>query len=371
MASHYFLERAISVAIYAFISMIFCNQISSSKTNVRKVLFFLTIILSALAYFFQPTESMDLHRLWITADDYNKYPLLEMTTKIFSGWTSPLGLVYVCGISKINHHLLPSLTAFLFYTNITYIVSDYWKKNEISNSSVALVLFLFLSRGVYGEVISGIRSMLAFSFVARCIYDETYNNKSFLWNIPIYIIVSLFHSAAMGAIAVWFVLKILFGQKGIKRIIYIPVLVLAVGVFYYFWGDVVTRNLDMGLARLGAGDSYFYIWEFVFNSLYMFISLLIWRTARFSSLTSEGKRMKYIVTSFYVVSIICISSYSIYHRFISFTTMFSLPVLIEIMNNCEQNDRVVPKKNLLILAVIMMVLSGLKGNLNGIRFFTF
>lgn len=368
--SHYFAERAISVAIYALIAFVFCNHLTKKDANIGRTLFLLTLTLSTLAYFVQPAPTMDLYRLWITADEYNRYSIMEMITSIFSGWSSPLGLVYVCLISRFNHHLLPAITVYLFYSNIFYIIKDYWKKHEISKSSVAVVLLFFLSRGVYGELISGIRSMLAFSFVARCIYDEIYNKKSIIWNVPIYVIAALFHSSSMGAIAIWFVMKIIFDQKGWKKIISLFMCIAFAAVFYSKWGNIVTRNLNVGLERILGGDSYSYAWEFAFNTFYMIISLsLLWTTIRRFVLSEEGTRMRRLTTIFYCVAIICISSYSIYHRFISFVSMFSLPVMVESINTCEVEKRCISVRNLLVLSIIMMGLSCLKGNLNGIKFF--
>jgi len=313
---------------------------------------------------------MDLYRLWITADEYNKYEIPQMITKIFSGWTSPLGLVYVCVISRVDHSLLPAVTAFMFYSNISYIAWDYYRKHNVSRSSFALVLLFFLSRGVYGEVVSGIRSMLAFSFVARCIYDEVYNNKSIIWNIPLYIIMALFHSTSMVAVGIWFVLKVIFEQKGYRRLMYLAVLIAAVSVFYSRWGNIALRNLDVGLRRLSQGDSYSYVWEFAFNSIYMIISLvLIWKTTQGSQLSEDGTKLRIITTAIYGIAMLCITSYSIYHRFISFVTMLSIPVMIESINICDVQGRIVPKRNLFILSVLMMGMSCIKGNLNGIKFF--
>lgn len=368
--SHYFVERAISVAIYTLVAFAFCNHLVKKDANISRTFFLLTLVLSTLAYFVQPAPTMDLYRLWITADEYNRYSTLKMITEIFSGWSSPLGLVYVCLVSKFNYHLLPAITVYLFYSNIFYIIKDYWKKHEISRSSMALVLLFFLSRGVYGELISGIRSMLAFSFVARCMYDEIYNKKSVVWNIPIYTMAALFHSSSMGAIAIWFVLKIVFDQKGWKKIISLLMCVVFAAVFYSKWGIIVTRNLNVGLERLIEGDSYSYVWEFAFNTLYMLISLnLLWVTIRGLILSDEGIRMRRLTTIFYCVTIICISSYSIYHRFISFVSMFSLPVMVESINTCEVEEREISVRNLLVLSIIMMGLSCIKGNLNGIKFF--
>ena len=82
---------------------------------------------------------------------------------------------------------------------------------------------------------------------------------------------------------------------------------------------------------------------------------------------------------FYIMCLGFVNVYSIYHRYISFVSLISLPVLIEVIGlryenemstNQENNSRSVVYTNVLIIAMIMLFLSGIKGNLNGIRFFT-
>ena len=138
VTEHHFTERIIGVGIYATIVIMFYYLMRRENSNNKRLLRIYMLILAFLAYFFIPASVTDLYRLWITADSYNKMSIMTMAKDIFSGWSSPLGLFYVCLISRINKHLLPALTCLVFYTNIFYIINDYADKHNISKTKSLL-----------------------------------------------------------------------------------------------------------------------------------------------------------------------------------------------------------------------------------------
>lgn len=376
---HHFTERIIGVGIYAIIAVAFYLILCRDNIRIKRTLYMYAIILSSLAYFFIPATVTDLYRLWITAESYNRFPIMQMVQEIFNGWSSPLGLVYVCIVSKINPHLLPAITSMLFYYNVFYIIADYSEKHYISNRVVALVTFLYMSTGVYGEVISGIRSLLAFSFIARCCYNEIYNDKSILKNLPIYILAALFHQGAMVLVVLRFAAKILFDEKGMKRIAYLLLLGVVVLVFYNRYESLVQKVMRNAESYLTTGG-FSYIWEFVFNTIFAVITLLIfYYTSRNQTISTQSIKMRKFVMLIFAVCIVSINSYSIYHRFILFSSMIALPVFLEVVGERERrtneyslsrNNKFITGNNLLMMSFVILFLSCLKGNLNGIRFFT-
>ena len=373
MEEHFYLARFLSVCLYTFLSMVTCYRIYTGKRSVRFNLCVFTIILSILSWFFIPAGSMDLYRLWITADEYNRYgSISQIITSVFnSTWSGPLGLLYVIVLSRINKHLVPMITTLLFYGNIFYIISDYDKKHQVSRLSIASIVFFFLSRGVYGEVVSGIRSMLAFSFLARCIYDEVYNKKSVLWNLPLYLVLALFHQTSLIAIAIWLLVKAIIGTKGLKRISLVILIIFTFGGFSFYFGNLLDSVFNSLGSYLTTGG-YSYIWEFVFNTFYMIICLFVFSYSSKGLLISqECLFMRRITNLFFGVCVVFINVFAIYHRYISFASFISIPVLIEVIDEKSNSiHSIIPSRNMVILACIMMFLSGLKGNLNGIRFFT-
>ena len=97
---HHFTERIIGVGIYAIIAVAFYLILCRDNIRIKRTLYMYAIILSSLAYFFIPATVTDLYRLWITAESYNRFPIMQMVQEIFNGWSSPLGLVYVCIVRR-------------------------------------------------------------------------------------------------------------------------------------------------------------------------------------------------------------------------------------------------------------------------------
>ena len=370
MQEHFFLQRGLSVAIYAVIAMLFYQHMIKPGIRVKRTLMVYAVILAIMAFFFKPTEHMDLYRLWRMSDYYyGKMALAELFQVGFSTSSSPLGIIYVVFISKINQHLLPALTALLFYLNIFYVIGDYAEKHEADNTAVATVVFLFMSRGVFCEVISGIRCMLAFSFIAVCIYSETYNNKSLAKHLPIYLIAALLHGAALVTVALRLIFYILVDTWGARRFVYLLLIIIIVGLFSNLFSQSISRALVKAEGYLNE-ETYSYIWEYFLNGAYMIILLFM---MHFSShrdiISAESKHIRLFCTAVFGCCIVLVSVYSIFHRFISFGSFVALPLLIEVIDKDCKDEFSISRRNIMMLSLFMLYASGIKGNLNGIRFF--
>jgi hypothetical protein len=303
-----------------------------------------------------------------------------MLAAIFARWSQPLGFLYICTLCRINIHLVPTITAFIFYTNVFYIIADYSEQNDIDSKIVGIITFLFLSRGLYCEVISGIRCMLAFSIVARCIYTEVYKKRSVIVHIPLYIICAFIHSASMVAAGLYLVTKALFEIRGWKRITYVLVIGVVMALFTRYSSRVIDATYEKAFGYIETGG-YSYVWEFAFNGIYALLTIyLMYKNYKRDTISSEGSALRRTCMAFYIMCFVFVNVYSIYHRYISFVSLISLPVLMEtleqrykheIISNSNSNSRSIVYTNILIVSMIMLLLSGLKGNLNGIRFFTF
>ena len=119
MLEHYFAERAWSIILYAVISCCFFWILKNPKCKTTPVLWGYALILAILGFFFKPAESVDLYRLWMVADYYKGLPFLDMAQRVFMDWSgAPLSHIYLASLYTINMHLIPALTAWLFYVNI-------------------------------------------------------------------------------------------------------------------------------------------------------------------------------------------------------------------------------------------------------------
>lgn len=379
MQEHYFVERFLGVGIYAIWALGVLFSVRRKRTSYKSIFRFYTIVLAILSFFYIPAQMNDLYRLWETASMFTRLPFGDMVSAIFARWSQPLGFLYICTLSRVNIHLVPAVTAFIFYSNVFYIVADYAEQKEMNSKVVSVVTFLLLSRGLYCEVISGIRCMMAFSIVARCIYTEIYRKRNIFIHVPIYIICAFIHSTSMIAAGIYLVVKALFEVKGWRRIIYVLVIGAVMVLFSRYSTGIIDATYEKAFGYLETGG-YSYVWEFAFNGIYALLTIyLMYKGCSRYSISAEGITLRRTCMVFYIMCLGFVNVYSIYHRYISFVSLISLPVLIEVIGlryenemstNQENNSRSVVYTNVLIIAMIMLFLSGIKGNLNGIRFFT-
>ena len=367
---NYFLERAYSIIIYAVLAAGMFFWMQRKKCNIKVTLWVYTIILTVLAYFFIPAESLDLYRLWAMADVYKGLPLIEMIPKVISEWGgSPLSHVYLSVLYNIDMHLIPAVTAFLFFVNIFYIIGDYAVKKKTNHAVIAMVVFFFMSRGIYGEVLNGIRSMLAFSFIARCVYNEVYNKTSIIKNIPIYLLMSFFHQAALALVAIRFAFYIIYEKRGLARVLYLFTLAGVSALFAIYFRNNIIDTVTKANVYISS-NIFSYGWEYALSTCYMITcAWLLYRPYYNPRYSLELQKMRKIVGSIFLMCIILIFSFSIYDRYINFASFIVMPALMEVLNDEWARKRRYRYGILMIVSVFIMLVCGLRGDLNAIRFF--
>ena len=367
---HYYLERAYSIIIYAVLAVLMFFWLQRKKSNIKLTLWLYTIILTVLSYFFIPAEVLDLYRLWEVSDWYKGLPLLEMIPKVVVDWSgAPLSHVYLAVLYNIDKHLIPAVTAFLFCWNIFYIIGDYSVKKKINHNVVALVVFLFMSRGIYGEVLNGIRNMLAFSFVARCVYNEVYNKVSILRNIPIYLFAAFFHQAALALVAIRFAFYIIFEKRSLARIFYLFMLAGVAALFAVYFRDNITDTITKAHVYISS-NIFSYVWEYLLSTCYMLVCIWIlyfpYSNPRYSL---EFNKMRKIVGSIFLICIVLFFSFSIYDRYINFASFIVAPALMEVLNDEWIRKCRFRYTMLIFISTFILIISGLRGDLSVIRFF--
>lgn len=367
---HYFLERAYSIIIYAVLAVVMFFWMQRKKCNIKLTLWVYTLILTILSYFFIPAETLDLYRLWQVSEWYRGLPLSDMVSEVFAYWSgSALSHLYLAFLYNIDKHLIPAVTAFLFFNNIFYIIGDYSSKKRINHAIVALVLFFFISRGIYGEVISGIRSMLAFSFVARCVYNEVYNKTSIIKNIPIYLFAAFFHQAALVLVAIRFAFYIIYEKRGLGRVLYLIVLASVSALFAVYFRNNITDTITKANVYINS-NIFSYVWEYALSTCYMLVCVwLLYYPYRNPRYSLEFHKMRKIVGSIFLICIVLFFTFSIYDRYINFASFIVSPALMEVLNDEWIRKCRFRYTMLIFISTFILIISGLRGDLNAIRFF--
>ena len=169
------IERLFGVGTYVLALGYFYNQIRCSKDfrKIEKYLNHYLIVLCTLAFFYVPGPSADLSRWRAMAEPWEKADLMWFLENRVLVSTVPAGylLVFLCQKTGING-ILPMICAAGFFGNVFHMIKFESKRENVNSDSVAVTLLFVMSTGVFLEVISGVRCMLALSIVIRCAYDE-------------------------------------------------------------------------------------------------------------------------------------------------------------------------------------------------------
>ena len=359
----YLYERIIGNTIYCLFLIIFTLYISKKKNKNLKLIFSLyTAILAIMGLLFKPAVGNDLYRINIALEAYSKYNIPDVIKSLSNSMTPVATLIYY-GIAKTGYYsLLPALVTIIVFNNIFYIIKDYSSKNNVDPRATALTLFFVMSTGFFIEVISGIRTMLAFSILARCFYNELYNNRSIGTNILKYICTVLIHSSAIAII----ILRLIYGlfySTNIKLMYKISLLVI-LPIIYMILNKYILNSLSMFSKYLSA-DGYFWVWEFIKILYLIFISFVIIYINKQLNINKYYKFNGLII----LFTIILINEFNIFLRFNYFNVFMMIPLVINATNNAYKKQLYNKNKWLIISSLIMLVLSCTRGNLSSLKFF--
>ena len=137
------------------------------------------------------------------------------------------------------------------------------KRENVNSDSVAVTLLFVMSTGVFLEVISGVRCMLALSIVIRCAYDEMRMQKGVVRHIPLYIVAVLLHTAATPLIAIRFMCMI-FEKKRNTILTFLNVIFVALCALMAvaLGSDYIDAAFDKAMSYI-SHNVYSYVWEYL------------------------------------------------------------------------------------------------------------
>ena len=367
------------VVIYAFLLGFFYLKIKNSRDNINisRLLRTYTFILCIMAFLYIPAETADLSRWRIIGEGWKSLNFSEFLNMYVSKVSTPVGylFIYLCQKTGIDG-LLPLLCALLFFYNTFYIVNGmskiYNNEGDVEYPKyIAIGLLFLMCSGRFLETISGVRCMVAFSVVAKCFYCETIENKSILKSVVPYLLACLLHSAVIPLVALRMFAMIFEKKKSYWRLL---VNVIAFGLMAFIAVRYGSGYIDASIEKANgfiANNVYSYSWEYIIASLqFVIIIVLLAKYYRLYRMPGSGvDNIAFIITILSVVEIILIRSYSIYHRYIGFSTFISIPLLVYVLQREYQQSRYNFGKFIKAICMIVLVLACLRGNLCAYKFF--
>ncbi len=367
------IERLFGVGLYCIVLGYFYNKVQHAKSRrgISKLLNQYLIILMIMAFFYIPGTSSDLYRWRLLSE-----PWKDMSFQLF--WKSrvvksstPIGylLIYLCQSTSING-LLPMICAFGFFSNVFHIIKSELNRNR-SNDSLAVILLFTMSTGVFLEVISGVRFMLSISIVLRFIYDEMYEGRGIIRSIPFYIISALIHNGSIPLIGLRIICLTFEKKQNVILTACNYFIAITLIVVSFRFGNDYLESTFAKADTYTSNNIYSYSWEYAIAFLVFAVVLLCLISFRKKYPTvwrSEAISLRYLIPLL-VGEILFINTYSIFHRYITVCMIVSIPFILSYLN-CEEVSR---KKNsrsfIVLMALLILILSCVRGNLCGYKFF--
>ena len=368
------IERLVGVSVYALVLGCFYNKIQHAKSSqaISKYMNHYLVILCIMAFFYIPGTHSDLYRWRVLAEPWKGASFSWFWNNRVLPSRTPLGylLIYACQMTGVNG-LLPMVCAFGYFANLFHIIKCEAKRKDRTSDSIAVMLLFIMSAGTFLEVISGIRCMLAFSIVMRCVYDEMYLEKNFLKNIPFYLIAALLHSAAIPLIGVRLVCMIF--EKRRKAILTVFNIAFALASFYAaikLGNDYIESTFIKANAYVSR-DSYSYGWEYIIAIVGLLVLVLIlfdFKRKYPREWINEEAALRYLIIIL-VGEVFFVGTYSIFHRFFTVAVIVSTPILLTYLNCEHAESRFKSRQILVIFSMLILFLACIRGNLCGYKFF--
>lgn len=362
------IERITGVGVYTLALVVVCLLLINARTS-RRVSFILNTYLIALcvmAFCYIPGPDEDLWRIrayaasWLKQDfgtffQYNVINSANPTANLF---------IYACSMTGIDG-FLPMACALVYYGNALYIFKDLYNRQRYSARSLSIALFFLMATGNFLQIISNVRTFAAMSVVARCVYDETINNKPIIRNALWYCVAALTHSIVLVICVLRFFMLLFSRTQTIRKKIRNIFITMAIFVFVYALGrDYIDAAIYKAMKYL-TGDAYSFAWSYWISGILTFV-VVCTCFGRHQNISDGLKNMRGYVLL--IIAIACIFSfeYSIFHRLTLFASLLVIPYL---------GKRIDSSKNtgfsifVFICSLVMLAISVTRGNLSGYKFF--
>jgi len=373
----FLIERLLGVSVYAILLLIVCNGISTSKAaSIGKWLAFYVIALSCMAFFYQPHQGADLVRLIGYMHNW-----AAMTPAVLLEYCShssvPVYIAYFWLIGQTGvDGLLTSVTCFIYYSFVFNGFYVFFREYEICPRHAAWGVALFMSFGVFLEVISGIRSSLAIAISFWCCVREIVLRKNPVLHVPLYLIASLMHPMGLFLTILRFAtLVVQKTDSSYERFAYVGISVLGVTALVALGPEYVNAMIDKGVSY-STGVHYSSLWETVIHVVLVIISLSLIVKQREKLFKYGGEQVvnNLLIMQTAILVVVFIGfflDYAIYHRMSTYLGMYSALAFPLVINSEEIREggstRYIKFVKMGILT--MLFLACARGNLSNYKFF--
>jgi hypothetical protein len=286
-------------------------------------------------------------------------------------------LFWFFGKTGINA-LLPAFSAFFCYSLIFYTIRKTKQLFNISNQTVAIVLFHIMTTSIFISVVGGIRMMLALSMITFSYFRATVEKKITVIEILFFIVSTFIHTTSFVAIGI-VALTLLFdsNKSALKKIGSAVAIGVIAAVFVVKFSGTAQGLYNKFLDYI-LGDKHSDMWEYLMGAFITVVLLLVFGEFRHLRKDFDCSNVNKcnLAAVFCVILAICFCfEFSIFYRFGGhLAVMFSIPSMMIALEKTKGKSSVfirgVDLKTLVILlSCIIAAISCARGSLCSLKFF--
>ena len=359
--------RLFGISTYIFVMIVFLLLIKYTKqSQIKNILFFYLISLCVISYFYVPYITTDLFRHNITAKRLAELDWYEFWYIVKNSISGIFTLFYF----RYFSNYLATVTCFIVYGIIFYIIYNSKIKVNAKTGIVIVVLLWIMTNDFYLISITNIRSYIAVVFVSICIYREIFEHKFGPTNIILYLCAIETHSIGIVLVAFRFIAYLFMkGQLTIWKMMLFPIIIAIV----IFGASFYLPLLDSSVNKFESyyeNNPYNYIWERIIFIIQTIVQIYILLKAYKYKIFKEDKFVYYksAVTMAVIVLIICNLHVVFMQRWIIFSAILEIPILIRILQKEYELNRKNMRNFMITTSLITFAFVCSRGNLCSLKF---
>ena len=336
------------------------------QRQTKYVIWGYLLVLCAVAYIYVPDVNKDITRLALYAQDYAQKSLNDFLDLLTTAKSGLFMLVYF----RLFANCLMPVTCMIVFGSAFYILADTSKKLHVIRSIVMLALMWIMTNDFYVISISNIRSYVAVAFVTFCIYREIFQHKFNVLNIFLYLCAIEMHSMGIVLVAFRILVYLVSGGKiTVWKIILVPIILATLILAFPIYQDFLIRSSDK-FERYYTNGTYNYVWERIIFTIQTIVQGYILWKAYVYRLFKENpwNSCRLLVIASFVVLLICHVRVTFMQRWIIFSTILELPVLIRLLQLEHEKHRHQVKQFLIATCLITFAFVCSRGNLCSLKF---
>lgn len=372
-------ERIFGICTYMLVLIFACFILVKTSISCKSVFRFYLFCLCIMAFFYKPYVTADLYRIFEQMAYFSSLDFDLFWKDYVLNSSSPASrlLFWFFGKTGINA-LLPAFSAFFCYSLIFYTIRKTKQLFNISNQTVAIVLFHIMTTSIFISVVGGIRMMLALSMITFSYFRATVEKKITVIEILFFIVSTFIHTTSFVAIGI-VALTLLFdsNKSALKKIGSAVAIGVIAAVFVVKFSGTAQGLYNKFLDYI-LGDKHSDMWEYLMGAFITVVLLLVFGEFRHLRKDFDCSNVNKcnLAAVFCVILAICFCfEFSIFYRFGGhLAVMFSIPSMMIALEKTKGKSSVfirgVDLKTLVILlSCIIAAISCARGSLCSLKFF--